>query len=91
MLNIGKESFCGHPLTTTDAESIWVAPRQDGKGIYVALFNLSDEEKIVSLPENALEGAFSTGMELWTKQPIVPADGLSAKLAPHDTAVYLLK
>ena len=91
VLNIGKESFCGHPLTTTDAESIWVAPRQDGKGIYVALFNLSDEEKIVSLPENALEGAFSTGMELWTKQPIVPADGLSAKLAPHDTAVYLLK
>jgi len=91
VLNIGRESFCGHPLTTTEEESIWVAPRQDGNGLYVALFNLSDEEKNVTLPAEWLDKAYASGTELWTKQPVDAADGLRAKLAPHDAAVYLIR
>ena len=87
VLNIGKESYCGHPLTTTGDESVWVAPRQDGKGVYVALFNLSEEERTVSLPEGGLEMPWSCATELWTKQP---ASALSAALPPHDAAVYLV-
>jgi len=91
VLNIGKESFCGHPLSTTETESIWVAPRQDGKGLYAALFNLSDEERTIALPAHWLDKAYTAGTELWTKQPADAADGLSATLAPHDTAVYLIR
>ena len=87
VLNIGSESFCGHPLTTTKDESIWLAPRQDGKGVYVALFNLSDEERTVSLPEGALEIQPAAITELWTKQRTT---ALSAVLQPHDAAVYLV-
>ena len=91
VLAIGRESFCGHPLTTTQEESIWIAPRQDGKGLYVALFNLSDEERNISLAADRLEGAYTHAVELWTKKMAVPTNGLSTALAPHDAAVYLLQ
>ena len=91
MLNIGRDSFCGHPLTTTQEESIWVAPRQDGNGLYVALFNLSDEERTIAMPAEWMDRAYASGTELWTKQPVDAADGLRAKLAPHDAAVYLIR
>ena len=90
VLNIGKESFCGHPLTTTEEESVWVAPRQDGQGVYVALFNLSDEKRTVSIAATQYE-AGSTARELWSGSSIDAANGLSAELEPHDAVVYLVK
>ena len=90
VLAIGKESFCGHPLWTTDLESVWVAPRKDGKGLYVALFNLSDEERTVSVPATQYE-ADGNATELWSKASCSAADGLSAVLTAHDAVVYLVK
>ncbi|MBQ8654933.1 MAG: glycoside hydrolase family 27 protein [Clostridia bacterium] len=87
VLNIGKDSFCGHPLLTMDEESVWLAPRQDGKGVYVALFNLSDKKRTVSLPEGALEMTPGEITELWSHRR---ARKLSAALPPHDAAVYLV-
>jgi hypothetical protein len=90
VLNIGKESFCGHPLWTTAEESVWVAPRRDGQGMYVALFNLSDEERTVSVTATQYECG-DTATELWSGTSACAKDGLSAKLAPHDAVVYLVK
>ena len=90
VLAIGKESFCGHPLWTTEEESVWVAPRRDGQGVYVALFNLSDEVRTVSVASTQYEGGESAA-ELWSGASACAKDGLSAKLAPHDAVVYLVK
>jgi len=90
VLNIGKESFCGHPLWTTEAESVWVAPRQDGQGVYVALFNLSDEERTVAVNRSQYEVG-TNAVELWSSKPTDAALGLSATLAAHDAVVYLVK
>ena len=90
VLAIGKESFCGHPLWTTAEESVWVAPRRDGQGVYVALFNLSDEERTVSVASTQYEGGESA-TELWSKASACAKDGLSAALEPHDAVVYLVK
>ena len=90
VLAIGKESFCGHPLWTTEEESVWVAPRQDGQGVYIALFNLSDAERTVSVARSQYEAGCSA-VELWSGKPADAADGLSACLAPHDAVVYLVK
>ena len=90
VLAIGKESFCAHPLWTTEEESVWVAPRKDGQGMYVALFNLSDEERTVSVAASQYEGG-ETATELWTNAAVCARDGLSASLAPHDAVVYLIK
>ena len=90
VLTIGKESFCGHPLWTTTEESVWVAPRRDGQGVYVALFNLSDEERTVSVASTQYEGG-STATELWNGKSCAAADGLCADLAAHDAVVFLVK
>ncbi len=90
VLAIGKDTFCGHPLWTTEEESVWVAPRRDGQGVYVALFNLSDEKRTVSVAATQYEGGESAA-ELWSHTPVCAKDGLSAALDPHDAAVYLVK
>ena len=90
VLAIGKESFCGHPLWTTAEESVWVAPRRDGQGVYVALFNLSDEERTVSVASTQYEGG-NTATELWNGKSCAAADGLCADLAAHDAVVFLVK
>ena len=90
VLAIGKESFCGHPLWTTAEESVWVAPRRDGQGVYVALFNLSDEERTVSVASTQYEGG-STATELWSRHTMTAADDLHASLDAHDAVVFLVK
>ena len=89
VLNIGKESFCGHPVTTTDEESIWVAPRQDGRGVYVALFNLSDEARTVGIDLDRIDVRAEQAKELWSKKAEKAGNRLEAELAPHDAVVYL--
>ena len=89
VLAIEKESWSAHPLFTTEEESVWIAPRRDGTGYYVALFNLSDEERTVtvSAKEQGLADS-SEAMELWTGRKTTETGCISAKLAAHDAAVY---
>jgi len=90
VLNIGKESFCGHPLWTTEDEAVWVAPRKDGRGMYVALFNLTDDQRMVSVPIGRYEGG-SAARELWRGSCVDAEKELAAVLEAHDAAVYLVK
>ncbi len=90
VLNITRESTCAHPLTLTDEESVWMARRKDGKGCYIALFNLTDAPRAVSVAPAQLDGTFSVACELWTGVTQAPAIGLSVLLAPHDAAVFRL-
>ena len=89
VLAIGRESWCGRPLFTTEKAAAWLAPRQDGQGVYAALFNLSDEDQLLtlSLPEAGVTGRCAR--ELWTDEATA-GDTLSAALAPHDAAVWLI-
>ena len=86
VLAIERESWCAHPLRTTAQESVWIAPRRDGTGCYVAAFNLSDRTRRVQVDEGCLEGTPARATELWTGH--TARRGLTAKLAPHDAAVW---
>ena len=88
VLAIEKTSACAHPLWTTEDESAWVAPRRDGKGLYVALFNLSEETRTVRVTGEMLEGTYSEARELWTGEKQQMTDGLTATLGKHDAAVF---
>ena len=90
VLRIARESFCAHPLRTTEAESVWIAPRKDGGGIYLALFNLSDEERTVAAPLELPEHRQLTLRELWRGRIAGAADEIRVSLPPHDAAVYLI-
>ena len=88
LLAIEKETWCAHPLRTTEEESVWIAPRKDGKGLYLALFNLSDRKRAVTVSQEETGLAFAGGREIWTGKEIRKGVRLRAVLAPHDAAVY---
>ena len=89
VLAIEKESWSAHPLFTTEEESVWIAPRRDGTGYYLALFNLSDEERTVTVSAKQQGLADSSeAMELWTGKKTAETGCISAKLAAHDAAVF---
>lgn len=89
LLEIEKTTWCAHPLYTTEEASAWVAPRQDGKGVYVALFNLSDKKRKLSItPEEIGMPAIRTATELWSNKT---GRKLSAALAAHDAAVWFVE
>ena len=88
LLEIETEAWCAHPLRTTEEESIWIAPRKDGRGIYLALFNLSEKKRTVSVSAEEAECSFLAGKEIWTGRETRKAKQIKATLAPHDAAVY---
>ena len=90
VLSIEKESFCAHPVFNDGEACGWIAPRKDGQGVYVALFNLSDRKRAVAFPAELLEIEAKTATELWSKKTCKPGN-IAAKLPPHDAAVYLVK
>ena len=70
---------------------VWQTVRAvDGQGVYVALFNLSDETRTVAVPKAQYETG-ETAVELWSSSAACAANGLSAELAAHDAVVYLVK
>ena len=91
LLAIEKESWCVHPLRTTEEESVWIAPRKDGKGLYLALFNLSDRKHTVVVSPEETGLTFAGGREIWTGKEVRKCARLRATLAPHDAAVYRLE
>ena len=86
LLEIEKTTWCAHPLYTKEDAAAWIAPRQDGQGVYAALFNLSDEAKTLHIsPEELGLSAVSAATELWTGSEDT---GLTVTLEPHDAAVW---
>ncbi len=85
VLDMEKQSWCAHPLRTCENEAAWIAPRKDGSGCYAAVFNLSDEEREIAISPQELEQPMARAVELWTGKE---ASALSAKLPPHDAAVW---
>ena len=91
VLSILKDSWCAHPLRTLPEESIWIAPRRDGNGTYIALFNLGERKRTVSISVAEAGLPALRGQELWSGKALRKTDLLRASLPPHDAAVYLLK
>ena len=90
VLRMLRESYCAHPLFTTGDSSVWIAPRQDGQGVYVGMFNLADRKQTLSLSGDQLEGSFTRYQELWSGKTGSLSRGLRAVLPPHDAAAFLL-
>ena len=91
VLEILRSGWCAHPLRTLPEESVWISPRADGAGTYVALFNLGDKKRTVSLSAGEAGLPAFRGRELWSGKDLRKTAVLRASLAPHDAAVWLIK
>ena len=91
-LSILSETHCAHPLVTTDDHAAWLAPRKDGTGVYLALFNLSDEASTLAQPLGDLgfTGAV-TATELWSDEVMETVGSISAELPPHGAKLFLVR
>ena len=91
MLEILKDGWCAHPLRTLPDESVWISPRKVGQGLWIALFNLADRKRTVSLSADDAGLPCFRGRELWSGRDIRKTGTLRAVLPPHDAAIFLIK
>ena len=92
VLNVLTDSHCARPLHTCEPYAVWTAPRRDGSGAYLALFNLSGETARVS--QSAAEMGFESApsaLNLWTGETGSASAVIEATLPPHGAALYLLR
>lgn len=76
-------------LERDDKHAIW--KNTDGEKTYIALFNLADDDEIVSIAAEDAGIGEGRGLELWTGNEIKVTDGkLAVKLAAHGAAVVEL-
>ena len=92
VLDILSATHCAHPLYTTDERAAWIAPRKDGTGVYLALFNLSDTA--CTFEQNISDLGFAgavTATELWSDEVVETTDSVMAALPPHGAKLYLVR
>lgn len=91
ILEIEKTTHCAHQLYRTEDEIAWLAPRRDGQGVYVAVFNISEKARMVELQleQYNLEN-YTCAKELWSGKESRLGGVIRTKLPKHGAAVYKL-
>ncbi len=91
LLDIEKTTHCAHQLYRTEEEIAWIAPRRDGKGVYVAFFNISEEDREISLSlEDHDLSEYTNALEVWSKKEYTLTGTLKEKVAKHGACVFSL-
>jgi len=94
VLEIETLTHCGRQLYRTEESIAWIAPRKDGEGVYIALFNISEKKQKLGMVLEAydLEG-YTQGKELWSGKKVNLPNGKVACTVPKHGAVivYLTK
>lgn len=93
VLDIEKSTHCGHQLYRTEEEIAWIAPRRDGKGTYLAIFNISDKKKTVSFSlENYDLEDVKEIKELWSGTGTdVKEQTIVSEINAHGAVIYYLQ
>ena len=88
VLDMHRYGTGAHQVYRTDKAAAWRSVDTRDGGVYVALFNLSEETRTVRVTGEMLEGTYSAASELWTGEKLHLADGVTATLRKHDAAVF---
>lgn len=78
-------------LRRSDEEAVWTARKTETPAQYIALFNLSEESRIISVTREELNLSDSplAVKDLWTKEEATCTDSkLEALLPPHGCVLY---
>ncbi len=89
VLEIETTTHCAHQLYRTEEEIAWIAPRRDGEGVYVALFNLSEQSRTVRfLPEEYDLGEYTAARELWSGREAFLTGSVETEIPGHGAVIY---
>lgn len=94
VLDLMKEECRGTQLIRTDKKVIWKNKDKSSGKVCVALFNISDEDALISVNLTELEEGYEAGenknlYELWDKQKVTVVDGrIEADVPAHGVKVY---
>ncbi|HLH05584.1 MAG TPA: glycoside hydrolase family 27 protein [Bryobacteraceae bacterium] len=89
LIAVDQRSSGGHEITRDAKKAVWIAKDVNGRGAYVALFNLSGSQQTLEYPLQALGVGTSVQIrDVWAKRDLGHADQLKASLAPHDAALF---
>lgn len=90
ILNMLPPKYQPHQIRLDESEAVWTSVN-DGVVSYLALFNLSDSEQVVSVSMNEI-GVLEqnvTLLDLWTDEVLRPLNGLLSQTLPaHGCQVY---
>lgn len=92
VLDIERESIGGHQLYRNKNEIVWQAFRKDGQGMYLALFNISERDRQITVDlEEAEAFGFTEKKELWSGETSRAGKKISVKIKKHSAVIYRLK
>jgi hypothetical protein len=79
-------------VVTTDKTAVWLAQPENGRGYYLAVFNIGDSEQTIHYEwkDLGLTGPGYKIRDLWERRNAAAASSLSVKLRPHASVVYRL-
>ena len=78
------------PVVTNETDVVWTSKPKDGRGYYVAVFNLSEKDQTLTYDWTKLElpKATYSVRDLWSAKDLGDATSLMVKLRPHASALY---
>ena len=90
VLAVDQHSKDHKPVISTESAVVWTAAPEDGRGYYVAVFNLSDKEQTLTYDWTKLDLPKSTYAvrDLWNSQDLGKAATLKVRLRPHAAVLY---
>jgi alpha-galactosidase len=92
VLEVDQHSTGNHPAFATEKTVVWVANSVTGKGLYLAIFNVSPSEATLQYDWKSLgfkENVYQI-RDLWDRKDLSAAASLSVTLPPHGSVLYRL-
>ncbi|ESQ77991.1 glycoside hydrolase family 27 protein [Asticcacaulis sp. YBE204] len=91
ILALNQNSQNNRPVSNDGEKVVWTADTADGKGKYLALFNISDHPLVVEQKLKAIDASQKARVtNLWTGAVSDADTTLSLELRPHASAVFKL-
>ena len=90
VLAVDQHASDRRPVISTDTAAVWTSKPADGRGYYVAVFNLADKEQTLSYDWTKLQlpkGPYAV-RDLWDARDLGDAATLKVLLRPHASVLY---
>jgi len=90
VLAVDQHASGRKPVVSSNTVAVWTSTPDDGRGRYVAVFNLADQEQILvnDWQKLGLRDASYSVHDLWSGQDLGDARVLKVTLRPHASALY---